>query len=97
MGESAHPAEQRRDANGLDIPVQNMQSIGIFQYEICSQSSTKYAVNRDIPVRNIQSGIFQYEICKQLGYSSTKYAVSRDIPVQTMQSVRIFQYEICKQ
>jgi hypothetical protein len=36
-------------------PVQNTQSVGIFQYKILSRqgcSGTKYSVSRDIPVHN---------------------------------------------
>jgi uncharacterized protein YjdB len=56
-----------------------------FLYKIFSRqgySSTKYSVDRDIQVRNIQSaGIVQYKIFSRKGYSSKKYSVGRDIPV----------------
>jgi hypothetical protein len=48
------------------IAVQNIQSVGIFQYKIFCQYgcfSTKYEVSRDISAPIIQSvGIFQYKI-----------------------------------
>jgi hypothetical protein len=84
-----------------NIPVQNIQSVEIFQCKIYSQheySSAKYAVSKDIPVQNMQSvRIFQYKIFSQQTYSSTKYSVSRNIPVQNMQSAEIFQCKICSQ
>jgi hypothetical protein len=59
-----------------DIPVPNLQSVGIFQY--------KRNVSRDIPVQSIQPvGAFQYNMLSQSGYSVKilKIPVSRDIPV----------------
>jgi hypothetical protein len=65
-----------------DIPVQNSQSVGIFQYRL--------PASRDTPLQNIQSGvIFQYRIFRQLGYSSTEYSV----PATKIQSVGIFQQQ----
>jgi hypothetical protein len=86
---------RRRGSTLVDSPVENTQSAGIFQYtihksagtvqyQICSQwgySSAKYAVSRNVLVKNMQSaGI--------VGYSRRKYAVSRDIPVENTQVSR---------
>jgi hypothetical protein len=62
---------------GGDIPVQNIQSVKIFQYKIFSRykySSTEHSVSRDIS-----------------GQSSTKYSVGKDVSVQNIQSDGIFQ------
>jgi hypothetical protein len=64
-----------------NISAQNIQPVGIFQY--------------NISVQNIQAvGIFQYKIFSQEEYFSTKYSVRRNISVQNCQSVGIFQYKI---
>jgi hypothetical protein len=74
------------------IPVQTMQSAGLFQYKMFSQQDhacAKYAVSRDVPVQNIQIlvqnmqsvGTFQYKTFSQQDHSCAKYAVSRDVPV----------------
>ena len=55
-----------------DMPVQNIQLVATFQYNMLSQwgyFSTKHSVSRDIPVQIIQLvGILQLS---QWGYSST--------------------------
>jgi hypothetical protein len=52
----------------LPIPVQNIYSVKIFQYQKLSQygySSTKYSASKDIPVNTQSVGIFQYKIFNQ--------------------------------
>ena len=67
------------------MPVQHIQTLGIFGYP-----SKKDSVKSNIPVQNIQSGvIFQSNI-----HSGTKYSVRSNIPVQNIQSARMRQYKI---
>ena len=64
------------------IPVQNINTRRQLGYP-----STKYAVKKDIPVRNMQlRRISQYKIFSQEGYFSTIYSVRKDVP--TKYSVR---------
>jgi hypothetical protein len=71
-----HPSPARAvpPAVSRDVPVQNIQSVRMFQYKV-----QKHSVSKDVPVQNIQSvRMFQYKV--------QKYSVIKDVPVQNIQS-----------
>ena len=84
-----------------DIPVQNIQPAGNFQYNIFSQEeyfSTKFSVSRNISVLNIQSvEILQYKKRVSRNISVQNVVPEKNLSVQHVQSIRIFQYKIFSQ
>jgi hypothetical protein len=74
------------------IPVQNIKSVGIFQY--------KYSVSKGIPVQNIQSvGIFQYKysVSKDISVQNIQTVGIILVQILSQQEYSIFQYKIFSQ